>query len=696
MDHAVLPEFEIDGGRVTVFGTGALAQVEADADRDRLYLLDEGKDAWHTPEHRWGSGFLVTDRGAGRWNVPVRLEWTADGWEADYGTVAGLAVCVSRRVADRLSEVFTYRNATAEPVAVATLGIVTPFRDVYPSAAEAIATAVHAHVWPGGASAYVLAEPMSGRSPVLSLRVTEGSVNAYSIESRNHFSSSNVRGHLVLHAVDRRAPHAFGGQEPVVIAPGGCLRLAWTLGLHPDRAAAEHFVAGPLAGVTLVAEVGQPVAIATDAPAQVTARAAWPVGPGPAPAVDVARAPGGATVTSRGHGLVDIRVGADRGAVLFAADAADLVRSRVAYLLRHQRGAGRGGVDAQAFLPVDTETGLTKLTSGWPDWSDGAERTGMPSLLQQARLAGLAGAEVDEPLRGWARFARERLITAALDPLWGTDTIITQPRPYNSPWLAHFFADEFVLTGARAELDLAAGLLERLIETGEWQHLSIGWAEASLHVANLLADTGQPARAEAIRASVVRAAAYFADLGARLPAQEVRYEQAIVAPLVSYLAAAHRLTGDDRYLTPLATARDWLLAFNGPQPHPYLHEVAIRHWDGFWFGALRLWGDTFPHYWSVLTGVALAQLPEALRTPRTETAAPAVFAANLGLFAADGSATCAFLMPSAVDGRPAHRPDPLANDQDWALTLYLRHHGGRTGWPVARPRPCDVGGDERE
>jgi hypothetical protein len=29
-------------------------------------------------------------------------------------------------------------------------------------------------------------------------------------------------------------------------------------------------------------------------------------------------------------------------------------------------------------------------------------------------------------------------------------------------------------------------------------------------------------------------------------------------------------------------------------------------------------------------------------------------------------------MPSCVDGRPAHRADPLANDQDWALALYLR------------------------
>ncbi len=37
----------------------------------------------------------------------------------------------------------------------------------------------------------------------------------------------------------------------------------------------------------------------------------------------------------------------------------------------------------------------------------------------------------------------------------------------------------------------------------------------------------------------------------------------------------------------------------------------------------------------------------------------------------DGSATCAFVTPSAVDDRPAHRADPLANDQDWHLVLWM-------------------------
>jgi hypothetical protein len=44
-----------------------------------------------------------------------------------------------------------------------------------------------------------------------------------------------------------------------------------------------------------------------------------------------------------------------------------------------------------------------------------------------------------------------------------------------------------------------------------------------------------------------------------------------------------------------------------------------------------------------------------------------IYAANLIDFRPDGSATAAFVMPSCVSGRPAHRADPVANDQDWAL-----------------------------
>ena len=90
--------------------------------------------------------------------------------------------------------------------------------------------AVHAHLWTGGADSWVWAVPMDGSAPGLGLQLTDGELWAYSVESRDDFTGSNVRGHLYLHATDRhRSPHTFGGQPELVLPPGGRHRLAWTL-----------------------------------------------------------------------------------------------------------------------------------------------------------------------------------------------------------------------------------------------------------------------------------------------------------------------------------------------------------------------------------------------------------------------------------------------------------------------------------
>ncbi|MEU4601958.1 hypothetical protein AB0F43_03150 [Kribbella sp. NPDC023972] len=51
-------------------------------------------------------------------------------------------------------------------------------------------------------------------------------------------------------------------------------------------------------------------------------------------------------------------------------------------------------------------------------------------------------------------------------------------RLYNTPWLAHFFVDQFRLFGEYDDLDLAARLLESSYALGVASHLSIGHAEA--------------------------------------------------------------------------------------------------------------------------------------------------------------------------------------------------------------------------
>lgn len=84
-----------------------------------------------------------------------------------------------------------------------------------------------------------------------------------------------------------------------------------------------------------------------------------------------------------------------------------------------------------------------------------------------------------------------------------------------------------------------------------------------------------------------------------------------------------------------------------------------------------MWGDTFPHYWSTLTSLAMHHYAKATGDKSYEARADGILKANLALFTPDGRGSCAWLYPLSVNGREGHYADPYANDQDWALAHAL-------------------------
>ena len=600
---------------------------------------------------------------------PVLPHPSDSGSTAVFEGVAGLRLDVTRTADTAFRERYRWTNHGTTPVSVGSLGVQTPFADHYPDARTALTSAVHAHVFPSGHGAWVLAQPMTGSGRCLGLKVRQGHLRAYSVESRNPSTLSNVRGHLVLQVTDHhRAPHAFGGQEPLLLLPGESHTLAWDLQWHDS---VDAFLAAdePAATLTrLTTRIGEELLVHTSADARVSS---------PDPHVSVRSDGGVHRVSSTRVGTVplDVRTPGSatawRTEVLTHRSLRETVRRRCRYILRHQRAHERPGRLRGALLPVDTRTLLTQTTNAWSDWSDGSERAGMAVLLQRARAAGWIGEEYEEVLDGWARFAGEHLVDDGGAPRRGSQDSWSGPRLYDAPWLSTFFLERHTGTGDTDHLDLAARIQRRALELGAERFLGVQGPETTTAVAAALEEVGRKGEANELRERLVAAARHFVDLGRDLPAHEVTYEQSIVAPLLSLFCEAHRLTGDRVFHDAITTSLPWLLAFGGPQPHVRLRGIAIRHWDGYWFGTDRLWGDVFPHHWSALTAVVLTRLPDDLRDRRTQELAHAIMRANLAHYRDDGSATCAFVMPSTVDGRAAHREDPLANDQDWHLASWL-------------------------
>jgi hypothetical protein len=658
-----------DGGYVELdTSTGAPRQFIADADPRRRYLLDSGL-RWHSDEHQWGSGHIVTDREAGRWSFPGSLELTRQGSRAMFMPLPGVTLTVTRTGGQRYVESYVFTNVGDESVRLSGIGIQAPFADLYENAESAIERSVHAHLFTGGSWAWALAEPMSGSGPRLGLIVREGALWGYSVESRNQNTLSNARGHIVLHVTDRaRNPQAFGGQPEIVLEPSASYTLTWQLGWYDDVAAFLSDTRPPAVFDRVSSPLGEEIRIETREHVSAADLA-----------VSVTRASDDVVlVRADRSGVFTIDVGSARTEIQFHESVAETIRRRVDYIVRHQRTPERAGLLRHAFVPIDTHTMLTQPTNGWQDWTDGSERIGMAVLMQVARNQGTVGDEVDEALAGWSEFARTFLIDDSYAPRRGShDVLDGGPRLYNVPWLAEFYLErhKFVRPEASAstpELQLAHRLLARAFELGSERFLAIGFSEIVVAVANALEQAGFLRDAGDLRDRLVASARYFIKQGDRLPPHEVAYEQSIVAPLIDLLIDAHTLTGEAEFLDAIQTRLPWLLAFGGPQPHTRLLGVPIRHWDGYWFGIDRQWGDVFPHYWSALTSSVLYRLPDSLRTEQTDALALTILRANMSNYFADGSATCAFVLPTSVDGRPAHSADPLANDQDWHLAIWAK------------------------
>ncbi|WP_210505972.1 hypothetical protein [Naasia sp. SYSU D00057] len=658
--RSTLLTFPLGSGSVSIDqDTGSPVQFTDDRAPERTFLLDESVP-WHSVEHSWGSGHLIGDGWAARWNAPSELVVDEHGLRATHRLSERIEVTVERHGGDVFREVYRFRNISREPVRLTSIGIQTPFADLYQNAEDALSRRVHAHLFTGGTWAWALAQPMAGDGRLLGLIVREGAVHGYSVETRNANSISNARGHIVLQVTDAaRNAGAFGGQPVLELAPDGDYTLAWELSWYDD---VDEFLAATSAPARFSAyavPLGEHIDVLT---AQAVAAEKE---------VTIAPIAGGVRLTAHTPGSYRVSIGADaRTEVLFHADLETTVTARSSYVLAHQRTTERQGLLANAIVPVDTSTRLTQATNGWSDWTDGSERIGVALMLHYALARGWVAPEVDDFLEGWSQFARVHLLDGSAAPRRGSQDH-SGTRLYDSPWLARFFVERFRWRRNPDDLELAARILERALELGIGRFLAIGYSEACVAVADRLAEDGQTTRAQQLRNELVRSARYFIAMGTALPAHEVAYEQAMVGPLVSLLIDAHRISGDPDLLPEISTRLRWLLAFGGPQPHARLQGVAIRHWDGYWFGRRRQWGDVFPHYWSVLTSTVLARLPDPLRTAETEALAGTILRANMSNYFPDGSATCAFVFPTAVDGEAAHVADPLANDQDWHLAIWM-------------------------
>ena len=348
-----------------------------------------------------------------------------------------------------------------------------------------------------------------------------------------------------------------------------------------------------------------------------------------------------------------------------------LVNHRCQFIAGHQQFIKPGDPRSGAFIVYDNDTESLYINgengSKRSDCDEARERGAMGILLA-LQYQRTSDKKLMDALNNYVSFIRR-----IQKPDYTTNSTVdfkSKNRGYNYPWVADFWFTMFRTTGNKQYLKDGYGTLRALVRYFKHGFYCIN---IPTYGYTLLKENGFTAEADTLLNDFKSMADVFCENGPNYPTSEVNYEQSIVAPSIIHLLNVYMLTGDEKYLKGAESQLPLLESFSGKQPSFHLYDIAIRHWDGYWFGKDRIWGDTFPHYWSTLSGIAFRLYAKATGKQEYTERALNIFRNNLCLFTEDGRGSCAFIYPDKVNGQKAHLYDPFANDQDWAMVFWLEY-----------------------
>ena len=570
-------------------------------------------------------------------------------------------------------ERFTFKNITDKYICTKrdTFGIYTPFNDNYDSANVCLYNRCHTHIFCGEQISYIMALRMGGEAPHLGLVLTEGSLCGYSVE-RNQVKAgigSNDRGDFILHP------------SPVnMLAPGESFTVAWKLFWHEgvDDFYSKLVLYNPRhidvkADNYLLFE-GEKLHI------EIT------------PAFDFSHDDVNISLDGKDvdFNIVDRKIIVDEACrdigervyrisvggvgtycrILVQSEFEKLLEARCRFIAERQQSDLKGTPLDGAYLSYDNEEERIFCTRD-ANYNGARERVGMGVLIA-AYLREKRDEHLEASLKRYIAYLEREIVDRESGLVcndYGRDD--KHKRPYNYPWIATLYMELYALWGRKDDLLVAYRVMKEFYNRGGKSFYAF---EIPLDLLlSELDKAGFVSEKEDIFSCFKAHCDTIIENKLHYPPHEVKFEQSISAPAAELMIKMYKATGEEKYLREAELQMSALELFNGRQPDWHLYEVAIRHWDGYWFGKRKLYGDTFPHYWSGLSACNYEGYADISGDEGYRTRAEAAYRGVLGMFTPDGRATCAYLFPISVNGVKGEFADPYANDQDWAMYFYLRH-----------------------
>ena len=602
-------------------------------------------------------------------NDKYKMNWIEGNTE--WGTVKcpkGISVKkTSSQSGDIITERYTFTNTTDKDIftSLKDISIYTPFNDDYTCGAKAcMTTKCHTHIWCGENISYVMCLRMGGEAPHLGLVLTDGSLSGYSVE-RDFKKISNDRGDFILHP------------SPVALVPNESFTIEWKLFWHNGKddfyskvnqlcnrfinVSAENFVlfSGENINITVspnfdfsevqIRENNKSVDYKIENNKIVISTKA-----------DKPRK------YSYSINIDDVVTHCN---ILVLPCLDELAKNRCHFIAENQQYNNPKSKLDGAYLIYDNEEKHIYYNREY-DFNGGRERVGMGVLIAKY-LQNHDDEVLLNSLKKYIKYVQKNLVCIETGEVFNDcnyDNSFT--RLYNYPWFSLFYIELYKLLRDKNMLEIAYKIMLFFYNQGGEHFYAIEVPIVKL--VECLRESGMTDMADNMIAWFKKHADYIAETALDYPAHEVNYEQSIVAPATNILLQTYIVTNETKYLDAAKIQLDVLELFNGLQPDYHLYETAIRHWDGYWFGKRRLYGDTFPHYWSALTGNAYSDYGDIIGSNEYKKRADYSHRSVLSLLNSDGTATCAYVYPTSINGISANYADPYANDQDWGLYFNIK------------------------
>lgn len=602
-------------------------------------------------------------------NDKHQMNWIEGNTE--WGTVkvpVGIKCSVkSERNTDTIIETYVFTNTSDKDIftSLRDISIYTPFNDDYPNAKTCMTNRCHTHIWCGDNISYVMALRMGGEAPHLGLVLTKGSLGGYSVE-RDIKRGSNDRGDFILHP------------SPIHIAPNESYTVSWTLFWHSGitdfynkikkynskyiRIDAENYVVFENEKINISVKPTFDFSVK-----------------------DVEITDNGKPVNySFENRVIKISESAKIGEhnfqisvqgikthcnILTLPMLETLAENRCRFITEKQQFKNHNSKLNGAYLTYDNDEKHI-FYSRESDYNGGRERVGMGVLIAKY-LQTHEDKTLSDSLNEYVKYVERELFDKETGVVYndcGRDN--NWNRLYNYSWISVLYVELYKLYRNKEMLLYACRALTSYYLQGGINFYAI---EMPVYdIISCLEKENMSEEKEKLMQYFKEHCEVLVNNGLEYPTSEVNYEQSIVAPAAFILIQMYRITREQKYLDGAKEQMKVLELFNGLQPDYHLYEVAIRHWDGYWFGKRRMFGDTFPHYWSALTANVYAEYARAVNDTEYKKKADAAYRGVMSLFMLDGSASAAYVYPASVNGNKAGFYDPYANDQDWGMYYMLK------------------------